>query len=138
MTEPNKTLLADEDVPTITLDGKAWPVPRLAIKQNKRVAPLIAKRSKDIERLGPENLGALTEELMEDVSTIIFLGLQRGHKDLTREEFEDMPISPKELLGAFWTVAKQSYMFKPQSTEVNGVVSDPLGAAALSPPTGTP
>jgi hypothetical protein len=123
MTEPNKSLLGDDEIPTVTLDGKQWPIPPLSIKQNRKVVPIIARR------LVAED-GPMTEEIMDDLAMVVFLGLQRGHKELTREEFDEMAISPTQLKDAVAVVTRQSFMFKPGKLEVNGV-SAPLAQAAV-------
>lgn len=123
MTTPNTALLDDPTVLTIELDGKKWPIPKLAPKQNEIVVPLVlelvpkltssvravnvdgaAKTHMDLGMLGK----ALTEKGMKDLYTIVFHSLQRGHKDLTREEFDDMPIGTLDAIEAVMTISKQT------------------------------
>lgn len=141
-TVPNTQLLEDPTVLTVSLDGKSWPIPKLAPKQNEVVVPLVLsivpkltssvhylplregetqrRTGMDLVKLGE----ALTERGMKDLYTIIFHSLQRGHKGLTREEFEDMPIGTLDAIEAVMTIAKQTGVIrtvmpgeKPQSGE---------------------
>ena len=138
-TEPNALLLSDESVPRVPLGGVAWPIPRLAQKQNKRVTPLIVKHRKALRKmnLGQDALDALTEEAIEELGTVVYVALTRGHPDMTRAEFDDMPIGVLEILAAFPVVAAQTGLFVWERTETNGVSADPLVPAAASSPTGT-
>lgn len=124
---PNTSLMDDPTVLTVELDGKKWPIPKLAPKQNEVVVPLVlelvpkltnsvriiqkegedaskARTSMDLGALGK----ALTEKGMKDLYTILFLSLQRGHKDLTREEFDDMPIGTLDAIEAVMVISRQT------------------------------
>jgi len=138
-TEPDKKLLDDPSTLTIKLDGKSWPVPKLAPKQNKIVVPLIleltpriteAMRSvkKPAEGADRDVVGefmesyltalqkVMTERDMTNLYTIVYWALERGHKGLSREEFDDMPIGALEAVEAVTVITKQTGVFrtKPQ------------------------
>jgi hypothetical protein len=132
MTEPNKELLSDERIPTATLAGQKWPVPKMAIRQCEVVVPLIVKRMADVAG-GP---AGLTAEVIHDLATVVFWGLERGHKGLTREEFDEMPIDLTDLIDAMLVVSRQTGLLKPGKLEVNG--TSPLGQTVplASSPTG--
>jgi len=127
MTEPNKALL-DEGLPTLILDGKHWPVPMLAPKQNRTVVPLLLyivpkitasyttimvkdddgieypKSVADLEKLSE----VLTEKNIDSITRAIYHGLKRGHPDITLEEVENMPIGTFEMIDAILILAKQT------------------------------
>lgn len=130
MTTPNRSLLDDPRTLTIELDGVKWPVPKLAPKQNEIVVPLILKTvprimqamvdikpvegeavdqtKRRVEIDLPKLAAVLTEQGTKDLYTIVYWALERGHKGLTKEEFEDMPIGVLDAVEAVMVVAKQT------------------------------
>jgi hypothetical protein len=125
MTEPNAELLADESVPRVTLAGKQWPLPKLSIKQNAIVLPILMAR---FERV---NETIRTQDGISELATALFTALQRGHKSLTRDEFDEMAIDVPELMAAVPVVAQQTGMYSKGPATRNGV-DRPL-APATSP-----
>ena len=148
-TTPNRELLADEGVPRITLGGVEWPVPKLAIAQNAYVEPLIRRHLPAIVRItrtGVDNAKAvkggadagdivmseaLTPKLMVDLATVAFHALRRGHKSLTRKEFDDMSIMWEELYAAVFVIGKQSGLFK-SDTKQKGVSAPAIPLAVTT------
>ena len=139
-TEPDKTLLDRlGHCETIEIDGREWPIPKLAPRQNEVVIPIILKlwpvflgladkgngegakgAQTAIERMRPllegDNL-----KLMYDA---IFAALQRGHRSLTRDEFDnEFSISVLEAFAAFKPIATQTGLIQFAPT---GGGSDPL------------
>jgi len=130
-TEPNKKLLGDPRVPRITIDDVDWPVAKLAPAQLEVVAPLIDPTLKALK-----SSGSVTKEIIHDLGTIVHVALTRGHPDLTRDEFDQMPIGLMDLLDSVQVVSRQCGLFRPvKPNEVNGA-SVPLAAAATSSQTG--
>lgn len=125
--EPNALLLSDERVPTITLAGKVWPIPKLALEQLEIVAPVVLK-------LQPLYLGAMrgavadgatdeaqanavralvTTDTLRDLAVCVYWALRRGHPALTREEFNTWEVNiSSELLPSFWVISRQSGLMK--------------------------
>jgi hypothetical protein len=132
MTEPNAKLLADESVSRITIDGRAWPVPKLAIKQNKVILPLLTKVGFGTSKI----LGVLdTAEGIDAYTTVVLVALQRAHEDLTREELEGMPMGGNDLILAVNVIANQTGMYRTKKADE---VTGPLVPTAETPsPTGT-
>lgn len=120
MIAPDKSLLEDPSVLTIELGGERWPVPKLAPRQNEVVVPillrLIPKLTEVVRGQAPgqhvSNLAVLgkvlNEENMHDLYTVIFHSLQRGHKAMTRDEFDDLPIGALDAVNAVMTIARQT------------------------------
>jgi hypothetical protein len=128
---PNAKLLEDETIPRITLAGKEWPVPKLAIAQNIVIFPIIVRRCLKDSAIDIETLRAAisTEEGLRDVTKAIFVALQRGHEGLRQAEFDQWPIAIQELMPAFLTVAIQTSIYGKQET--NGVAAHgPLATTA--------
>jgi len=109
---PNADLLADEDIPRITMGGVTWPIPRLAIRQLEKVVPLIVEALPILGRIGKEGLTPATGSVIHDLGTIVYLALERGHKGLTRDAFDDMAMTLEELLDAVPVVMRQSGLFR--------------------------
>lgn len=153
-TTPNKELLSDESVPRITLGGVDWPVPKLAIAQNAYVEPLIRKHLpiiRDIARAAVESAKAaeagagaevsmpvtVTTEVMLDFATAAYWALRRGHWDaqtkigITRDEFDNMPMTFSELYNAAFVIGRQAGLFKPEENHQNGV-SKPAAPLAVT------
>ena len=146
MTEPNAKLLADPEVPTVTLDGKAWPIPKLAMVQLKVLLPLLSKyweAGKAVASVG-------TAEGVDAMGTIVFTALLRGHDGengrpgpITRAEFDEMAIDSKALFLAVRVVAEQTGGYTQAKPGAAGPLvppdsqgSDPAKAADSQ--TGTP
>jgi hypothetical protein len=127
--EPNKELLSDSRIPTITLAGQKWPVPKLAIKQLAEVVPLIVDERGAMRRPRFDAAG------VRDMTTVAYWAIERGHKGLTREQFDEMPISMDELLEAFAFVGLHTGALRPLKPGESNGVAHPLGetAATLSP-----
>ena len=114
---PNARLLADESIPRVTLAGVEWPIPPLSIKQLEIVTPLAMTRIKSVA-VGAE----MGQDVIHDLATIVFQGLSRGHKELTREAFDDMEAGLVEIVEAAIVVAKQAGLTLAKSrSETNGV-----------------
>jgi hypothetical protein len=84
----------------------------------------------------------LEPTLYDNVAEAVFWALTRAHPQLTRSQFDDLPIGVLELIDAIGTIAGQTGMMKrgdPSAAPLAGP-SEPGGAAAPSPssPTGTP
>lgn len=144
-TAPSKELLSDESIPRITLGGIEWPVPRLAIAQTSTIEPLLLKHLGAIAHITQVNIDnlialkagksaldlhvspQLTPEVMQDMATVAYWALRRGHWDpntktgITREEFDAMPIMWEELHSAAFIVGRQAGVFKPAKSNQNGV-----------------
>jgi hypothetical protein len=127
MTEPNQKLLDDPSVPRITLAGQEWPVPKFAIAQNAVILPILMAHFEH-----PDVALRTTEGILR-LGTILFTALGRGHKDMTRADFDDMPIEVPEMAAAIPVIAQQTGMYK--ATKPNGV-DRPLAPTPEALPTG--
>lgn len=130
-TKPNRELLDDPRTLTVSLDGTKWPIPRLAPAQNERVTPIILRimpllmrlsreeRSQAVavegQDLAPvlsdrmERLGeVLSEQNLHDIYTAIYVALKKGHPDLTRDEFDEIPIGNLDAIEAMNVIARQT------------------------------
>lgn len=134
-------------VPTIRLAGRDWPVPPLAIRQNRVVVPGLLKLMPvltEFQAALPAGAGqpidplwwtkvSLTTETIDTLSDVVFEALRRGTPGLVRNEFDGIEMTPFDLLGAIPVVLAATGMFRPAEP---GRVGEPTGEAA--PPTSTP
>ncbi len=133
-TAPNAKLLSDERIPTVTIDGQKWPIPKLAQRQLEIVMPIVSARFAALISGQRDNaiLSTFTREAIHDFGTVAYWGLERGHPDLTREEFDNMPLDMLDLLEIVSVVTRQTGLMR---TAKPG--DKPLGEArAVSSPTG--
>lgn len=119
MTEPAKYDPAT--MPAVEWAGKKWPVPELAVRQldliwDDTLALTEALTCEQQDEFG-RKLYALTGEQMAKLRGVVYVGLTRAHPELTREEFDDVPATPAEMVVAFFVVRAQSLIFGRPSKE---------------------
>lgn len=122
MTEPNQTLLSDQAIPTVTLAGKAWPMPMLAPKQNCIVVPTVLRIVPAILASGDGKgmfdlkafAKAIDEQTYRDLVTIAYTAVTRAHPEMTRAEFDEMPIGTMELILSVLVIAQQTGVIRPK------------------------
>jgi hypothetical protein len=107
------------DSPQVTLGGRSWPVPPLAVRQNRVIDPLILSLLPTFAALDAEQAALRLQAKEYDALLLIaYTALTRAHPQLTREAFDEMPITLPELIGAFETIARQTGLFvKREATE---------------------
>lgn len=95
----------------ITLAGQTFSVPPLPFRVNREVYPLCRKLNNDglIERaIQAEGVLDCTIEEMDDLAMIAFLAIGVSGADLTRDEFDVLPITPPELINAYFEIRIQT------------------------------
>ena len=96
---------------TIVLAGTKFEVPLLPIRINRIAYPLCRKLHNAglIDRIiaGKGQVECSPEE-MDDLVEIAFIGVQAANSRITREEFDNWPISPPELADAFFIIRYQT------------------------------
>lgn len=143
-TLPNRVLLDEDTVPQITIAGKAWPIPMLAPKQNVKVVPAILRVVPKILATGngegkfdlKKFAEAVDEASYADLLNIVFLALTRGHPDLSRDEFDNMPVPTMDLVLAVIVIASQTGVIKAGMKPAGDVQLGEAGAGNSQ--TGTP
>jgi hypothetical protein len=89
-------------------------VPQLAFRDVSKIAPLVDGLTKK----------GFTEESLQDLALIVFLGLKRTNADLTLDAILDMPVTIAEMRAAAMVVCAQSGLRKNESPgEAPGVTS---------------
>lgn len=98
----------------ITLGDKAFAVPPLPLRLNRYAYPLCRDliASGLIDRCAvPGAVLEVTDAELQQLAEVAFLGAQAADRDLTREAFDDMAITPIQLLEAFFGVMPQTGAF---------------------------
>lgn len=111
------------EAPKIMLGKKQWPVPEMAARQLIHLVPAMMRASKIA-------FDDLSEEDMRLLYDVTYIALTRAHPNLTREEFENLPVTFDQLVVAIPIIAKQAGMqmeVGPQATAGE--------AQAAAPPT---
>jgi hypothetical protein len=129
------------NAPKITLAGRDWPVPLLAIKQNRIVIPALMKIMPAVARIASvsdgqdmsaEDMAAalasltVTTEEFDLVSDAVYAALTRGTPGLARNEFDNLPIATADLFAALPVIMAQTGIMKKQAPDGDGV---PAGEA---------
>jgi len=111
------------DPPTVVLAGREWPIPVLAPRQNRIVVPalleLIPKilRARDeASNAGESRIAQLARYLdtpaYDRLADVAFTALTRAAPELSRAEFDELPIGTLELIAAAPIVALQAGLLK--------------------------
>lgn len=101
------------DANAVTLAGREWEVPRLAPKQNRIVVPalleLIPRILRAREESGANSFAQLASYLdlaaYDLLTNLVYTALTRAEPNLTRAEFDDLPIDTLELIRAVRPIA---------------------------------
>lgn len=89
------------------LGGRTFAVPRLPLQATIRAYPLCRKlRNSDVlGRFTEISPGEFTEEDMRDLAEVAFICAQAADWSFPRAEFDQLSITPGELVDAFMLVA---------------------------------
>lgn len=129
MDKPSKKV---PGAPAVTLAGKKWPIPELAVRQLRYVrAPIVELTDrintayepvfKDGEIVGQRiKEGAVdpvvslsVEDYDRLIVEVVWQGLTRAHPDITLDDVLDMTATPAELFSAWLVVRRQSRIYMP-------------------------
>jgi len=139
--------------PAIKLGGADFRIPRLAFKQNrvvvgnlKKIMPLIAT----VQGMAGAAKVAITAggeidqswflnfpidaETMDILAEVTYAAVTRAHPEMSRAQFDDLPIGVDELLMALPVIITQSFAFAKKPAG-EGKPAAPAGEAPV--PTGT-
>jgi hypothetical protein len=119
MTEPARYDPAT--TPAVEWHGRKWPIPELAARQldliwDDVIALTEALRIEKEDEFG-RKIYSLSADQMRRLRGVVYVGLTRAHGELTRDEFDDVPATPLEIVLAFFVVRNQSLIFGRPSKE---------------------
>jgi hypothetical protein len=119
--EPNKEYL-DGKTPTIQAAGLTWPVPMFGPEQNEVIVPAalyVLPRIANVVHKGQikvkEMVGIVDTPMMQTLYDMTYWALKRAHRTLTREEFNQMPVTAKEVLSNISVITEQTGLFTPST-----------------------
>jgi len=123
---------------TITAGERTFEVPRLPLRISRNVYPACQRLTNAglVERLIRIGDGfAVDEAEMADLVEIAFQCCQAADRDLTREAFDDLPVTPPQLFDAFFAARSACGGWKP-IPQGEGQEDQGEGEGAM-PPTST-
>ena len=106
----------------VTLAGREWFVPVLAMRQARVVVPALMRLMPVLQNLqsgATEGAAQLSEKDYDAILDVVHAALTRAYPRLTRDEFLDIPASTPELIAALAVVTRQTGFFKPAEAEVS-------------------
>jgi hypothetical protein len=119
------------DLPKISLGGREFPVPELAVAQLREVFPALARLA--ILANDPDFLVHLNRDDFSLLIDTVWVGIAAGTPGFARQDFEKLPAKPIEFALALNVIARQSGMIERKEAG-NGAVGE---AVAASLPIGT-
>lgn len=115
---------------TITLNNTKWPIPKLAVRQWRVVVPSVLRLLREMgpmfvkmllvskeDMSNPAKMGDLLKDLTFNEAHIDLLvdittaGLQRAHKEITREDVLDLECDVVEMMAAMAVIMAQAGIF---------------------------
>jgi hypothetical protein len=104
-----------DNAPKVSLGGKDWPVPKLAIKQNRIIDPLIIRILPVFKLWQTDQEAAvlqMCEKEYDNLITVCLEAVRRAAPALTKDEFMELQITLPEMIAAFPVIAKQTGLIK--------------------------
>jgi hypothetical protein len=104
----------------VTLAGREWFVPALAMRQARIVVPALMRLMPVLQNLqsgATEGAAQLSENDYDAILDVVHAALTRAYPRLTRDEFLDLPASTPELIAALAVVTRQTGFFTPTQME---------------------
>ena len=101
---------------TITLAGKAYAVPPLPLRANRVVYPLCRKlvQAQLIERcIAAGGTLDCDDDEFEALLTLVHRAAQAADPALSRDAFDELAVTPPELLDAFFSIRYQTGAWVP-------------------------
>ena len=94
----------------ISLGGRIFSVPPLPLRFNREVYPRCAELTSAglLDRMDEAGNIGLTANDIDDIGEIAFWGASAADPTLTREAFDELPISPAELVDSFIVIRVQT------------------------------
>jgi hypothetical protein len=132
-----------ENAPKITLAGREWAIPTLAIAQNRIIVPAVMKtlglmkqiasavEQKETNANWYQQLEIGTEDF-DRLCTITHAALTRGYPSMSRGEFDQMPISFAELVAAAPIIMNQTGSFQAANKDAKPGEAQAAGTESTS------
>lgn len=98
------------DTKNITLGGKEYAIPELSLGQIKFVVPAV-------QRLADINLSKITQDNFDDLTLIAWLSVKKGGHEISRSDFENLPITFAELYAALMVISERAGMVNKKQSQ---------------------
>lgn len=95
----------------ISVGGKDFDIPQLAVRQNRIIDPLIINLIPILSAWTKDKNLNIGSKEYDDLLTIAFTAITKAKPDFKKEEFEELHITLPELITAFSTIAQQTGIF---------------------------
>ena len=118
--------------PVVTLAGREWFVPVLAMRQARVVVPALMRLMPVLQEMQsgqPAAMARLSEENYDAIIAVVHAALTRAYPELSRAMFLDLPASTPELVAALGVVTRQTGFFRPADAAGEGL-GETLGETA--------
>lgn len=136
-----ESILSYDGTPVVTLAGKRWRIPELAVRQLRAVRRPIIDLTEAIAETSDATTGErimrLSGAQFEAMCEVVYQGLTRAHPALGRDEFLDMACTDAEIFLAFLVVRRQSGIYARTTTDEAEASTPGEEDAARPNPTGT-
>jgi hypothetical protein len=114
--------------PKVTLGKKEWAMPELAGRQIQKIVPRIFRGFKVVSLMAAQKADEVTDDDLGVLYDIAYIALTRAHPELTRDEFDDLPVTISELMNAIVVIGEAAGL------EVRKVQPEGEALAAETPP----
>jgi len=96
---------------TITLGDREFAVPMFPLRVNRKAYPLCRKLTNGAiveQAVAAGGALACTDEQMEDLASLCFMAANAADPLLSEEQFDELLITPPQMLDAFFTIRFQT------------------------------
>lgn len=123
-----------DGAPKVTLAGREWSIPPLAILQASKVVPALMEllpligsiqAAIDVDADGAVTtkdaaammraMASINEQTYATIAKAVFWSLKRGYPQLGQPEFDNMPVTLPELLNSLSVIMRQTGFIKPKA-----------------------
>jgi hypothetical protein len=97
-----------EETFTIALGGRRWAAPHLPFRAIKKIQPALFQLYLDLGGMDAsrETFARLSESQLDRLAEAVYEAVAVVDKEMSREQFFDLPFSVSELMQAFPSVAR--------------------------------
>lgn len=108
---------------SITLGSETFQIPKLAIRQNRKVVPALTALSG--VSLTAQSIGEDFDRLLEP----IYWAITKARPDFNREQLEDLEVTDLQIVDALQVVMRQSGFFSSAKTQADAAPGEALATA---------
>jgi hypothetical protein len=114
-----------ETLPTIRLGHKDWPVAEYVWRDTKKLLPKMQRVLRALNA-ATSGGGIVEEEHMDLIGDVLFGAISRA-QTVTREDFDKLPISMRQIMKAIPVIARQADLEAPKTGEAEAPPTSSTG-----------